>query len=140
MLPFSVDRLLIAMSNDFDLVKKDIVSYKFNFCNEFEKELNLEVGEYSQLVFDYIFNLYNFRQAFGRDEFRSLIEDVKDMNFSNHSTISDYVSLKYKSFLTIYQKYFMDYFGFKHADPLYMSRKIEGNREEIRGKILTYGT
>ena len=138
MLPFSVDRMILEMRHDMDAISHDIIKHKFNFCNAFEKELGLGASEYSQTVFDYLFNLFFFKKAFGDADFKRLIEDVHDLDFQNPQQTCAYISAKYSDFLVVYHKYFMDYFGFNHQDDLYIARKINDNRETFRRKLLEY--
>ena len=138
MLPFSVDKLIMDMSHDMDIIKHDIINRKHSFCVSFEKELSLQVGDYSQSVFDYVYNLFFFKQAFKKEELKRLVEEFKDMNFLNSANTCQYISKKYLEFIVIYKKHFMDYFGFNHEDPLYMHRKIQANKSDIIQKLLEY--
>lgn len=138
MLPFSVDSMILEMRHNMNKISADIIKYKSKFCNEFEKELSLEVGEYSHSIFDYLFNLFYFKKAFGDIELRKLIEEFKDMNFLDIYNTSEYIKLKYNHFIVAYKKHFLDYFGFKNDDPLYIQRKMDANKHEILDKLLRY--
>ena len=138
MLPFSVDNMILEMRHEMDKISSNIVKYKFKFCNEFEKELNLEIGEYSHNVFDYLFNLFYFKKAFGDVEFRKLVEEFKDMNFLDIQTTCAYFNMKYQYFIIAYKKHFLDYFGFKNDDPALIQRKMDSNKNEILDKLLRY--
>jgi len=138
MLPFTVDKILMDMNHEMDDISKNIVKWKYKFCLDFERELQLEPSEFSQTVFDYIFNLYFFRKAFGKLDFKRYVEDLKDLNFLNTAKTCEYINKKYGEFIIVYKKYFMDYFGLSHEDPLYIERKFHDNRAEMRNKILEY--
>ena len=138
MIPYSVDKLILNMIEDMDTIKKDIVPWKFNFCNEFEKELDLEMGEYSQSVFDYVFNLFFFKQAFGKDGLKKKIDEIRDLNFYNSQQTCEFFSKQYLEFIILYKKHFMDYFGFSHDDPLHIQRKIDSSKGSIGQKLLEY--
>jgi hypothetical protein len=138
MLPFSVDKMMIEMNHNMEIIKNDTIKWKFKFCNDFEKEMKIEVGEYSHSVFDYLFNLFLFKQAFDKEDFRKYVQEFKNMDFKNAQITCRYISEKYNEFVIKYKKHFMDYFGFKHEDPLYMQRKIESNRKEIYQKMVEY--
>lgn len=138
MLPFSIDKLLLDLKHDMDVIKTDFVKHKYQFCVLFEKELFLEVGDYAQTVFDYAFNLFFFKRAFTREDFKMYLEEFKDLNFMNSNVVCSYISAQYMKFIIIYKKYFMDYFGYNHEDNLYIARKIEADRKGTIQKILEY--
>lgn len=148
MLPFSIDRLLLEMQEEMDIISRDLVNRKFRFCNSFEKELDLEPSEYSQMIFDYIFNLFHFKNALGTD-FKKYLEEFKDLDFNNNYSISNYLNGginidgsfrpgKYMEFVMKYKQYFMDYFGFNHEDPLYIQRKFNDNKSSLIQKLMEY--
>lgn len=137
-LPFCVDKIMMEMKHDMAQISKDIVKHKYKFCCDFEKELGMEPSEYSQAIFDYIFNLYNFKKAFGEESFRKNIEEFKDINFLNASLASSYINNKYREFITVYKTYFMDYFGLKYEDDYYIAKKIHDNRKDFKQKLLEY--
>ena len=60
MLPFTIDRIIMDMNHNMKDIVNDIIPWKYKFCNDFETELGLETSEYSQSVFDYLFNLFYF--------------------------------------------------------------------------------
>lgn len=138
MLPFSIERLIMDMEYDISSISTDLIRCKFKFCTEFEKELSLQANEYSQTVFDYLYNLFFFKKAFGEIKFKKYLEQFKDIDFRNPSSVCGYVSKMYQVFLVSYKEYFMDYFGFNHEDPLYIQQKIDQNRSAFREKILEY--
>ncbi len=138
MLPFTIDKLIMDMDDDMDTISHNIIEWKHQFCVNFERELDLEVGDYSQSVFDYLFNLYFFKKAFGKVEFKRYLEEFKDINFRNSFQACNYISQKYMEFIVLYKKHFMDYFGFNHEDPLYIQRKIDKDKSGMRQKIMEY--
>ncbi len=137
MLPFSVDKMIMEMRHNIEDIKHNIIKYKYSFCCEFEKELGIGASEYSQTIFDYLFNLFYFKQAFG-DNFKKYVQEFKDVNFKSAVATCNYISSKYQEFIVIYKQHFFDYFGFKHEDPLYITRKIHDNRKNVREKLMEY--
>ena len=126
------------MNYDFKDVEKNIVKYKYNFCCDFEKEMDFDVSEYSQGIFDYLFNLFKFKKPLGELVFKKNLDEFKGMNFKNPSELNDYIKNKYPQLIMANKQYFMDYFGFKHEDPLYMSRKIDANKDQFRQKLMEF--
>lgn len=138
MLPFTIDRLILSMDEEIEEISKNIMPYKFKFCTEFENELGMDPSEYSQSVFDYVFNLYFFSKAFDKVTFKRYLDELRGLNFLNPAETCDYISKKYLEFIFSYKKYFMDYFGFNSEDPYYIQRKMQANRSEITRKLVEY--
>lgn len=70
--------------------------------------------------------------------FRKNLEDFKDMDFRNAAKTCNYIESKCMELVLSHRTYFFDFFGFKHEDPLYITRKMMDNKSAIRQKILEY--
>lgn len=139
MLPFTVDKMLMSMRDNMEHIKSNVIKYKFDFSNDFVKELKLQGSiEYADTVFDYIYNLFFFKKAFGPVAHKKYVEELKDQDFRHPPRTCAYISNKYASILIIYKKYFMDYYGFTNDDPQNWARKIAANRSTIIEKVLNY--
>ena len=138
MLPFTIDNMILDMFYEMDEISKNIVKYKYKFCIDLEKELSLDVSEYSQNIFDYLFNLMFFKKAFTREDLRKYLNEFKGLDFKNISEVSSYINIKYGEFVIKYKNYFMDYFEFSHEDPLYIQRKIHDKKNHVYEKMLSY--
>lgn len=148
MLPFTIDRLIMDMNHNIIEISKDIIKWKYKFCCDFEKEMDLESSNYSETIFDYIFNLFYFKRAFKEGELKKYVEEFKDLDFQRPTMIYEYLNGKtengfyhagqYAKMIVLYKNCFMDYFGFMHEDQLYIQRKIDSNKINMREKLMEY--
>jgi hypothetical protein len=150
MLPFIVEKLMMDFTHEMKDIKKDLPKKKYSFCLDFQREMNGVGFDYATMIFDYLFNLYFFRHAFGSKEFKNLIEDFKDQDFLKPHLVKEYLYGKkdeqgqiitmgqYYALVVKYKTHFMNYFGFNHDDPLYVARKIHDEKKPMRQKLMEY--
>lgn len=131
MTPFSVQKLLINMS-DFNHIKSNIVSSKFSFCTEFEKEMNISQGYFSESIFNYVFSLFVLKEAFCKTNkeliFKQYIEDFEEWNFTNSIEVSDNINKRYKKIVIISKEYMLHMLKMNNDDSDYISRKFESDK------------
>ena len=137
MTPFSVQKLSLLLESK-DPKNFDIVNSKFLFCVEFESELNINKNNYSEDVYDYFYNLYEYRKTFRYNRWLEILEDSLNIDFKNIKLVTHYINNIYEEMIRTNSSYFLNLFKFK-------SHKIDGinneflNRaEECREIILNY--
>lgn len=135
MTPFSVQNLLMSLSNIKD-VKDNIVEYKFNFCTEFEKELGLQSSKYSEDVFDFLYNIFDYKKVFKPIRFSQILSDIFDMDFKSFFVVKEYFTNMYTEMVFLNRDYFFSIFKFDHSDPNYISKKFMENRTENLEKLI----
>lgn len=138
MIPNSISKMIVDMKHDMTSISNNIVKWKYKFCVDFEKEMDIEPSNYSQSIFDYLFNLFFFKKAFSELDFKKYLNEFKELNFRDIFDVSDYIKKKYQEFIIKYKTFFMDHFGFKHDDPMYIERKIQDNKKQTVQKLLEY--
>ncbi len=137
--PRCIDRLMLTLKHDVKEVEKEVIKHKYAFGIEMIRAMEGGDVTYYDAIFDYLFNLFYFRKAFSDVDFKKYIEEFKDMDFRKPAQVCAKINDNYMLFVASYKGFFMDYYGFNNEDPLYMSRKIEGNRREFKEKMLNYG-
>lgn len=139
MIPRCIDRMILTLKHGVKDVEKNLVAHKYGFGVDMTREMGGGDIGYYDTIFDYIYNIYHFRKAFTDLDFKKYIEEFKDMDFRKASQVCSKISENYTLFLVSYKKFFMDYYGFNHEDPLYITRKISDNRNDFKEKLLNYG-
>jgi hypothetical protein len=133
--PFCVQKLILKLKQDYSNAKKMELEEKAYFCNAFEKELSLPVSDYSEQVFDYIFNLFYSKNAFKFNEFQEYLDEVLSLDYKRTVFVAAFFNEKYGKMVTIYPEFFAKHLGIDASkDMLTNFRKIS---KEVRenGKI-----
>lgn len=134
----SINNILYNLHHNLIHVKKNVMEYKLKFCNNFEEEYMMERGNYSEIVFDYLFNLYTYRKYIEPHLFKKIIDEFYSLDLKKSKEVGDYISKKYIELLVLFKKNFMDHFRLNHDDELYIQRKIENKRDEFRDKLVNF--
>lgn len=137
MSPFSVQNLCLSLKN-ISYIKSNLINEKYKFCMEFEKELDIPNGNYSEDVFDFIYNLYDNRRIFKDSRFTSILSDFISFNFLQFHDVMEYISNIYNEMIFLGKDYFFSIFKFDHEDSNYMNKKFKDNRAENIEKLLKH--
>jgi len=136
MTPFSVQNLCIKMSAIQYLKGQSLVAEKFKFCTEFEKELKIEKGSYSEDIFDFVFNVYNFKKVYTSTKFKQLLSNFLDLNFLDFTDAKQFIENSYAELVFLNRDYFYSIFKFDHDDPSYIGQKFMENIKENHAKMI----
>lgn len=137
MTPFAIQNLCMKLKN-IQSVKDNIVQEKYNFCIDFEIELELPSSSYSENVFDFIYNIHDYKKVFIGNRFSQIMSDIFDMDFRNFSIVQEYISNMYTEMVFLNRDYFFSIFKFEHADASYIGKKFMENRQENVEKLITH--
>lgn len=137
MIPFSIQNLFMKLKN-FSSVKSNIIEEKFTFCKEFEKELELGSGKYSEDIFDFIYNIFEYKRVFDGNKFNKIVSDIFDMNFLEFEEVTEYISSIYIEMVFLNKNYFFDILKLNHDGIEYVEKKYHDNKREIREKLINH--
>lgn len=115
---------------------QSLVAEKFRFCTDFEKELNIGKGEYSEDIFDFVYNIYNFKKVYTPTRFRQLLSDFLDLKFLDFVDTKQFIEGSYAEMVFLNRDYFYSIFKFDHDDPVYISTKFVENIKENHAKMI----
>lgn len=135
MTPFSIQNLCMKMRN-IKSIKENITEEKYTFCIDFEKELGLQKGNYSEDLFDFIYNIHDYKKVFLGNRFNKMISDIFDMDFKNFFIVQEYISNMYNEMVFLNRDYFFSIFKFDHDDPAYIGKKFMENRQDNYDKFI----
>lgn len=125
MTPFSIQNLI----QDFiGLNSIDLVATKFRFCNDFEKELNLPNGDYSESIFDFLFNFFNNKKFFSDHKFKEIRGILLDVDYLNFSEVKTLINSIYSEIIVKGKDYFLGIMGINKFD-------LEGEPQEVEARI-----
>lgn len=119
-------------------VRDNIVEEKYSFCTEFEKEMGLQNGAYSEDIFDFIYNIYSYKRIFKGKKFEQVLSDVFDMDFSKFVEVSNYIQQIYNEMVYLNRDYFFSVFKFNHEDPDRMGHEFMKNLSENYSKFMEH--
>jgi len=137
MIPMSVQRLVMELDST-NLKTFDLVESKFNFTLNFESELNLSQGKFSEDLYDYFYNLFTYRKGFRHDRFKEILEDSMKIDFKQPSLVLRYIDDIYNELLVCNSGYFKSLLKIDNIRPEKISHSLYERADECREIILNY--
>lgn len=137
MTPFSVQNLIMKLQN-MSNIKNNIVAEKFNFCVSFEQELGLQNSKYSEEVFDYLYNIHDYKRIFKPERFKQILTDIMDANFMDFSLVMQYINQMYQEMVYLNRDFIYELFNIKHEDPEHITLNFLKNKNQNIEKFLKH--
>ena len=98
--------------------------------------MGLQKGNYSEDLFDFIYNIHDYKKVFLGNRFNKMISDIFDMDFKNFFIVQEYISNMYNEMVFLNRDYFFSIFKFDHDDPAYIGKKFMENRQDNYDKFI----
>jgi len=111
---FSLQRLCMVFE-DFKSIKNNFDTAKYNFCIDFEKEYDIP-GKYSEDIFDFLYNIYDYKKVFKDNDFKKLRSDFLDLNFKNFIVVNRFINDVYQEIVLLSKTHFYEFFKLKGSN------------------------
>jgi len=134
---FSLQRLCMEL-RDFVNLKENFSIIKYNFCTEFEKEIDMGQSKYSEDVFDFLYNIYDHKKVFKGNLFKQILSDFLDLDFKKFIDVGNYINNIYTEMAFYNRDYFYEVFKFNDSDPIKIAESFGRNMQENYDKFIKH--
>jgi len=123
---------------DFVNLQENFSTIKYNFCTEFEKEIDMGQSKYSEDVFDFLYNIYDHKKIFKGNLFRQIQSDFLDLDFKKFIDVGNYINNIYTEMAFYNRDYFYEVFKFNDSDPVKIAESFGRNLQENYDKFIKH--
>jgi hypothetical protein len=134
---FCLQRLCLDLRN-FQTLDSNFSFFKYNFCIDFEKEIDIPKSQYSEDVFDFLYNIYNHKKVFKGNKFKQIQDDFLGLNFNKVIEVGNYINNIYTEMAFYNRDYFYEIFKFDDNDPKKIAESFGKNLQENYDKFLKH--